>query len=125
MAGIMFQWRFQTSINVWWMILAVAFLSLLGFFFVPFFNRYKFAFINGIITGILFFSVGAILAWQKDIRNDKQWLGNFYQEKNVLIVTLDEPPVEKTKSIKANATVSYLLQNDQNDSCKRQDHSLF
>lgn len=113
MAGIMFQWRFQTSINVWWMVLAVAFLSLLGFFFVPFFNRYKFAFINGIITSILFFSVGAILAWQKDIRNDKQWLGNFYQEKNALIVTLDEPPVEKTKSIKANATVSYLLQGDQ------------
>lgn len=113
MAGIILQWRFQINVNIWWVVLTSALVALTGFFFVPFFKRYRFAFINGIITSILFFSIGAILAWQKDIRNNKQWLGNFYQEKNTLIVTLDEPPVEKTKSIKANATVSYLLQNDQ------------
>ncbi|MEO7393950.1 MAG: ComEC/Rec2 family competence protein, partial [Chitinophagaceae bacterium] len=44
--------------------------------------------------------------------NNKQWIGNFYKEKDGLIVTLDEPPVEKTKSIKANATARYLLQNE-------------
>ena len=113
MAGIILQWRFQINVNIWWVVLTSALVALTGFFFVPFFKRYRFAFINGIITSILFFSIGAILAWQKDIRNNKQWLGNFYQEKNTLIVTLDEPPVEKTKSIKANATVSYLLQKDQ------------
>jgi competence protein ComEC len=111
MAGIMVQWRFQFGINTWCIILSVAFTILLSFFIIPFFNRYRFAFINGIVTSIIFFSIGAMLAWQKDIRNNKQWLGNFYKEKDALIVTVDEPPVEKTKSIKANATVSYLLQN--------------
>jgi len=109
--GIILQWRLQFAINTWWIILSIAFISLLSFFFIPFFNRYRFAFINGIVACILFFSIGAILAWQKDVRNNKQWLANFYKDKDALIATLDEPPVEKTKSIKANATVSYLLQN--------------
>ena len=112
-AGILVQWRFQISINTWWVILLISIIILMGFFFIPFFNRYRFAFVNGIVTSILFFSIGAMLAWQKDIRNNKQWLGNFYKDKDALIATLDEPPVEKTKSIKANATVSYLLQNGQ------------
>lgn len=111
--GIMVQWRFQVSITIWWTILLAGVVTITGFFFIPFFNRYRFSFINGIITSAIFFSIGAMLAWSKDIRNDKQWLGNFYKEKDGLVVTLDEPPVEKTKSIKANATVSYLLQNGQ------------
>ena len=110
-AGIIVQWRLQLGTNTWWIILSIAFIALLSFFIIPFFNRYRFAFVNGIVACILFFSIGAMLAWQKDVRNNKQWLGNFYQQQNGLIVTLDEPPVEKTKSIKANATVSYLLQN--------------
>jgi competence protein ComEC len=113
MAGIIIQWRFQVSLNSWIIIAAIASTLLLCFFFIPFFNRYKFAFISGLVTSSIFFCIGAMLAWQKDIRNNKQWLGNFYQPQNTLIVTLDEPPVEKTKSIKANATVSYLLQNGQ------------
>lgn len=113
MAGIMIQWRFQIGIKTWWIILPVAFVALLSFFIIPFFSRFRFAFITGIVTSILFFSIGAILTWQKDIRNDKQWLGNFYNKQDALIVTLDEPPVEKTKSIKATATVSYLFQNGQ------------
>ena len=111
MAGILVQWHCQVSNYIWWTIFILAFTSLFVFFFIPFFNRYRFAFINGIITSILFFSIGAILTWHKDIRNNKQWLGNFYEEQNGLIVTLDEPLAEKTKSFKANASVSYLLQN--------------
>ncbi|HYM94414.1 MAG TPA: ComEC/Rec2 family competence protein, partial [Chitinophagaceae bacterium] len=55
-------------------------------------------------------SIGALLAWNKDIRNNKHWLGHFYKENNVLAVTLDEPLVEKNKSFKAEATVNFLLQ---------------
>lgn len=111
-AGIVVQWHFQIGSSIWWIIIPACFAIIFSFFFIPFFSRYKLRFIAGIATVILFFSIGALLAWQKDIRNNKQWLGNFYKEKNGLVVTLIEPPVEKTKSIKANATVSYLLQNE-------------
>jgi competence protein ComEC len=113
MAGILVQWHFQFCINTWWVLTVISFISLLFFFILPFFNRYRFGFSYGIITCILFFSIGAMLTWQKDIRNNKQWLGNFYQEQNGLIVTLDEPLSEKTKSFKANATVSSLIKNGQ------------
>jgi competence protein ComEC len=111
-AGILVQWHFQLPVNTWWVVLISGFLSVLSFFFIPFFVMYKWRFIPGIASAILFFSIGALLAWQRDIRNDSSWLGNFYKEKNALVVTLDEPLVEKTKSYKANATVSYLIQDE-------------
>jgi competence protein ComEC len=110
-AGILFQWQFRINPGTWLLVLFIAFVALLSFFFIPFFNRYRLAFFNGIVTSILFISLGALLTWQRDIRNNKQWFGNFYQEKNGLLVTVEEPPVEKTKSIKANAIVNYIIQN--------------
>ena len=109
-AGIIIQWNFQINSTAWWIVLLIALLTIAGFFFIPFFSRYRLGFISGIAAFILFLSVGALLAWHKDIRNNDRWLGNFYNEKDGLIVTLVEPPVEKTKSIKANATLTYLLQ---------------
>lgn len=112
MVGIVVQWQFQLSIKLLSLLFAFAVILLLSFFIIPFFNRFRLAVVNGMFTGLLFFTFGALLAWQKDIRNNQEWLGNFYQPKSGLVVTIDEPPVEKTKSIKANATVQYLLQND-------------
>lgn len=111
-AGIIVQERFHPPINTWWIILSLALLAFGIFFFIPLFNRFRFAFVNGLISAVLFFSLGTLLTWHKDIRNDERWLGNFYKEKDLLIATLEEPLVEKTKSFKATATVSYLLRND-------------
>jgi competence protein ComEC len=110
-AGIMLQWHFQFAAQIWLIVLAVNFVILAVFFLIPFFSRYRIIFISGVAATFLFLSIGALLAWQKDIRKNPGWLGNFYKEKDALVITLDEPPVEKTKSIKANASVSYLLQN--------------
>lgn len=112
MVGIVVQWHFQLQIKLLTILFSISIISLLSFFIIPFFNRFRLAVVNGLFTGLLFFTFGALLAWQKDIRNNKEWLGNFYQPKSGLVVTIDEPPIEKTKSVKANATVQYLLQND-------------
>lgn len=111
-AGIMLQWYFQVAVYGWWIVLTASLLAVTGFFFIPFFNRYKFFFISGLAATSLFLSIGALLAWYKDIRNDPGWLGNSYKEKDALVVTLDEPLTEKTRSFKANATVNYLLRAD-------------
>lgn len=109
-AGIVLQWHYQLNAATWWVILVLTLLIVLFFFLLPFFKRYRFGFVNGVFISLLSFSLGALLAASRDVRNDKQWLGNFYQPSHALIVTLDEPPVEKTKSVKANATVNYLMQ---------------
>src|SRR5688572_23339996 len=108
-SGIICQWHLQVPIVVWLTILAASCIVLLGFFFIDFFKRYKLSFLPGIAASILFIALGASLAYNRDIRNNKSWLGNFYRENDGLIVTLNEPLVKKTRSLKANATVSYLI----------------
>ncbi len=105
------QWHLQADAISWLTILAISFIVLLLFFFIPFFNRYKFFILQAIAVNVLFVAIGALLAYNKDIRNNKNWLGNFYHEKDGLFVTLNEPLVQKTKSFKANATVSYIVHN--------------
>jgi competence protein ComEC len=110
-AGIMLQWYFQSGAGAWWVVMIASIITLACFFFIPFFNRYKFYSVSGVAATTLFLSIGALLAWHKDIRKNPRWLGNFYNEKDALIVTLDEPLTEKAKSFKANSTVRYLLHN--------------
>lgn len=110
-AGIMLQWHLRGPAVLWWIILLNSFVIVLSFFFVSFFKRYKLSLVAGIGVSILFTSTGALLVYYKDIRNNKNWLGNFYEEKNGLVVTLDESLVEKTKSFKANAVANYIINN--------------
>ena len=112
-AGIVLQWHGQLNAATWWIVTGVTLLIIILFFLLPFFKQYRYAYLNGIFISLIGFSLGALLAADRNIRNDKQWLGNFYQPNNGIIVTLDEPPVEKTKSIKATASVSYLIQNSE------------
>lgn len=110
MAGILLQWNFQLTATIWWLVLAINCIVLLGFFFIPFFNRYRLSFLSGIIVSVVFAAAGALLTHRKDIRNNNRWLGNYYKDNNGVVVALNEPLAEKTKSYKANATVSHLLQ---------------
>jgi competence protein ComEC len=112
MAGIIVQWQAQINLTNLWSVLIVCFLIITSFFFIPFFARYKLTWVNGIVICILFFSLGALLAWYKDIRHDDRWFGKLYKENTALVVTLNEPTVEKTKSIKANAVVSFMIQDN-------------
>jgi competence protein ComEC len=110
-AGIILQWHLQMQLKLLWLILAASAFIVAVFFLIPFFERYRLSFLNGISIALLFISLGALLAWHKDIRHQENWLGNKYNPGDGLLVTLLEPPVEKTKSIKANASVDYILQN--------------
>lgn len=111
-AGIIIQWHLQVNISFWFVALGVSFVAVVLFFALPYFSRFRFAIINGLLLSSLFLSSGAILAYKNDLRNNPDWLGNHYQEKTGLLVTLEEPLIEKTKSFKANASVEYLLNKD-------------
>lgn len=108
-AGIIVQWSAQINEKVLWLIVVVCAVVVTAFFFIPLIKRYSLAFLTGLATCILFFCFGSLLVWYKDIRHNENWFGNHYNGQNTLIVALDEPPVEKIKSIKADATVSYLI----------------
>lgn len=108
-AGIIFQLYYKLPLSALLIILFVSLLALIAFFFISLTKRYRYGLLNGIFISVIFLCTGSMLTWHKDIRNNKAWLGHHYNNDASLIVTLDEPPVEKTKSYKANATVEYLL----------------
>ncbi|MEO5564228.1 MAG: ComEC/Rec2 family competence protein [Chitinophagaceae bacterium] len=111
-AGIVLQWRMQLPLHILFLIVVIPLFTLIGFFLLPFFRRYKLSFVNGLFTFILFTCIGAILTYNKDIRHYKQWFEHEYSDSSSLLVTLDEPLAEKTKSFKAVATISHIINKD-------------
>lgn len=109
-AGILLQWYTSPPAGVLLGMGLAGLVTLLLFFFLPFFRRYRLSAINGIAVCVLFLCTGALLTRQKDIRNDRQWLGHLYTDSAVCLATLQEPLVEKTNSFKATASVSRILQ---------------
>lgn len=82
------------------------------FFPLPFFSRYKLGYINGLSVFFLFAVLGSLSVWRQDIRLHSHWLGNIYKENDAVIIKLEESPVEKSKSFKANVSITGLLRND-------------
>ncbi|MFC0774571.1 ComEC/Rec2 family competence protein [Terrimonas alba] len=109
--GIVFQWYCQVPITAWLILFAVSFLATLSFFYLPLFKRYHLGALNGLFIMIPFLSLGAILVFNNDIRNNPNWMGHLYNEQDVVVATIEEPLAEKTKSFKADATISSLIKN--------------
>src|SRR5688572_2254173 len=56
---------------------------------------------RGGVVCLLVALLGSLLVWLHDIRNDKDWLGQHYKAGMPVMVTLQEPLVEKANSYKA------------------------
>lgn len=109
-AGILLQWYRPLQVHFWWAGLLLGGAGLALFFFIPLFDRYRYSFISGLFSILLFISTGALLLRQKDIRNNPEWIGRHYRVNDGLLVRLEEPPVEKPRSWKAVTRVRFLLQ---------------
>lgn len=108
-AGIIIQWYNQLTVFFWGILLVTAVVSMLLFFWIAVFQRFRFAWLNGMGINLLFISIGALLVWYNDIRHDQRWFGHSYDGKASMVVSINEPLIEKTKSFKANGSVSYLV----------------
>src|SRR5665647_3114099 len=109
--GIIFEFYFKFS---FWLILAVATISLSAFIFFSFLPeafRFKFRALQGIIISLFLIILGLFITWQKDIRHQKNWYGQNLPDSSFLIVTINEPPVEKAKSYKALAKIESVINN--------------
>jgi competence protein ComEC len=106
--GIIIEWQWQLLSLIWWIISVVAIVSIILFFILPFFHRYKKACLNGVMITLLFISLGALLTRDNDIQNNDRWFKKFYTDHTSVIVSLEEPLVEKTKSFKATSSVKYI-----------------
>ena len=110
-AGILIQWHLQLTPTTLFSFLFSCFGASVLFFYIPLLKRYRLGYFNGLLLLICFSAFGALLTWKNDIRNSDGWLGYHYNSTAVLLVTLEENPVEKIMSFKANANVLQLHEN--------------
>lgn len=71
--------------------------------------RFRFKAIQGLLIAVALLLFGSFLAWQKDIRNHSNWYGNFIEQKDFIVATIDEPLQEKAKSYKVIATADLII----------------
>ena len=110
--GIVVQWYLQCQVHLWLLTGCIGIIILFLSNRLPLFQRWKFSYINGVTVIFLFASLGGLLAYTKDVRNNKTWFGPHYLEGDAFVALIDESPSEKTNSIKSNATVKFLLRNN-------------
>ena len=108
-SGIIVQWYLQfTSLFIIICIACFAIAFLLIYFFPPS-GIYYLRKLQGTIFYLLIASIALLLTWQKDSRHGALWYGNFYTDSSVLLVKINEPLVEKTRSFKAEALLVAVL----------------
>ncbi len=70
---------------------------------------FRFRKFRGIVFHFIIIALGMLLVWQKDARHQHDWYGHFLTDSSLLLVTINEPPVVKPRSVKAEALVNTVI----------------
>ncbi len=109
--GIIFQWYIKVPFQINAICIASLIILLFLFNVLSIEKRYKFQWLQGLLINTVIFCIAIFLCWQKDIRNNENWFGKYYNDSCTLVVKINEPPIEKEKSIKADGIVETIIQN--------------
>ena len=110
-AGILIQFYLNIPITIAAICTVLFLLIFLLFTFLPLTLKYKFGWVQGLVLNLIIFCAAIIITWQKDIRNNAKWFGNYYTDSSTLIVKINEPLVEKEKSYKTEGRVQAITTN--------------
>lgn len=90
---------------------SLIFIYLFSFFKESF--RYQYRFLKGIFISFALIAAGAFVVHIKDIRNHTNWYNNNSTAGALYVLKIQEPLVEKAKSIKATCTVEQVISDSQ------------
>lgn len=110
--GILMQWYLQVPVLFAIMAVSCFTIAFFLFSFLPIAEKFKLNFLQGLLLQLILIAFGMLITWNKDIRHNSKWYGNYYKEGDFIIATIKEPLVEKTKSFKADAYIEQLVRND-------------
>ncbi len=71
--------------------------------YVPITHKYTFRWISGLSIHMMIVCLGSVLIHFQNIENDSSWIGHFIHGKETVLLTIQEPLVEKPNSFKALA----------------------
>jgi competence protein ComEC len=109
--GIVFQWYIKIPLLINAICLGTLIIMLMLFNLLSIEKRYKFQWLQGLFINAIIFCIAIFLCWQKDIRNNNNWFGKYYNDSCTLVIKINEPPIEKEKSIKADGIVEAIIEN--------------
>lgn len=115
-AGILLQFYFNFTWET--ILISAIFLVLLyvGFSFLPESQKFRYPHFQGLIISIFLGITAMFLTWNKDARHHTNWYGNYINDSSFLIVTINEPLVEKARSYKAVTSVESVIKDDSSES---------
>ena len=96
-AGIVLQWYIQIRLFYILIAIAVIITLLVTFIFLPFAKKFSLQWLRGLLIMLLLAALGCCITYTKNITHQKDWFGNYYHPGNALIITLEEPLVEKNR----------------------------
>lgn len=111
--GIVCQWYLQFSIDAILITALVIGLLIMIFSILPVARRFDLDRLQTILLMLLMVCAGAIITYTKDIRHQSAWFANSLPQHEKILVTLQEPLVEKANSFKALASVNAVAQNNE------------
>ncbi len=111
-AGIILQWYLQINILLISVIAGSFLIAFITFSFLPLSVKFKLSSLQGLLLNLLLICFGMLLIWKNDCRINSDWYGNYYKENDWLVVRINEPIVEKTKSFKVDGYIESMIRND-------------
>ena len=112
-AGIIIQFYGGYALQKLFSLLIFFVIGLAAFSFVKFKYKFTLRWIQGSLINMVLLTVGALVVYQNDIKHSRQWVGHYSADTMVVMATLQEPLVQKSKSYKAEATVNAVKGNGQ------------
>ncbi len=104
--GIIAEWYLSILFIVPAIGCCVTIIFLIGFnLFLSSFRKFYWNWLPGIMVLLTFAFIGMLITWQQNIQTSKEWYGRNYSPGDYVLVTINEPLVEKTNSYKALAAV--------------------
>ncbi|MEP6615187.1 MAG: ComEC/Rec2 family competence protein [Ginsengibacter sp.] len=85
--------------------------------FLPLSLQFKLNVLQGFVINLLLVTTGAIVIYNQDIRNQANWAGHFYTIQDKLTVTINEEPIEKLQTIKAEGSIENIVHNGKQIKC--------
>lgn len=109
--GILLQYHLNVSLFPFYIIGAVGIAVFIFYQLLNTGKKFSVKWLSGLSVSLLFIAFGGMLSFIKNIEHNPQWVGKYYQDKLPVMLTLQEPIVEKPKSFKALAKAEAVLVN--------------
>jgi competence protein ComEC len=108
-AGILIQ--FVAPFSVTHLLIFAAFTAFIVciYYLLSFSAKYSFRWLPGVAIHLALITAGALLVYKQDSSNKKNWIGNYEADSIAVLITLQEPLIEKAKSFKAEASVDAVF----------------